>query len=74
MTRRKMLLATFSCAFLMAMGLVGCAPHLFPATPDHEEADMPTMDLAQAKAQTLAWTAVLMDAVPLDDVDESWSH
>ena len=74
MIRRKIRWTTFSCAFLMALGLVGCAPHLFPATPDREEMYVPTMDLAQAKAQTLAWTAVLMDAVPVDDVDESWSH
>ncbi|GAB2969539.1 hypothetical protein [Frigoribacterium salinisoli] len=35
---------------------------------------MPTVDLAEAKQQTLGWTSMLMGAVPTELVAESWQH
>ena len=74
MTRQRRTQIAFSCVVLLGLGLVACSSHPPFITSQRDRTYTPTMNLAEAKTQTLAWTSTLLQAVPADDVEDSWSH
>jgi hypothetical protein len=58
----------------ICLTLAGCAGVLLPPVTHLDKDPSPSMDLAQAKQQTLTWTSTLVAAVPQDGVAASWQH
>lgn len=54
--------------------LAGCAGVFLPPVTHLDEDTSPSLDLAQAKQQTLSWTSTLVAAVPEEAVARSWQH
>ena len=62
-----------ACGALLPLAACSALSPLSDARQPREDS-VSTMDLSEAKDQTLSWTSLLVDSVPSDLVADAWQH